>query len=392
MIVIVKSLDTSIAGEKAKGCFEDIKSRYELFTEFGDVALLTQDWEDFSKALPRITHVPCTSSKSKTIGRMLRHSSYLRWSYFLLKSFSWLVSHHKDIAVLMSENIDSPVPLIVSMLFKIPYVIYCRYDVGQQVRWINKRSIIGTIILSEERFAFKRVKGLWVTSPHLVSMARSFGRRKPTTVVPNWIDPAETATTARGSGSNLAKGPRILFVGRPHPVKRVDLLVRALYVLQKKNPNVNLYLVGDGEELEQIRKLAASLNLTDKVHLLGGKERSTVFEMMKHSDVFVLCSKVEGNPRVLIEAMICKIPIVATNVPGIRDMVQHKKTGYLVSSDPEPEELAYAIEYVLENRHFAEAIVNRAYEFATQNFSKESALRKIRKELGFSRNESRTSE
>jgi glycosyltransferase involved in cell wall biosynthesis len=102
--------------------------------------------------------------------------------------------------------------------------------------------------------------------------------------------------------------------------------------------------------------------------------------MMKQSDVFVLCSKIEGNPRSLIEAMMSKIPIVATNVPGVSDIVQHKKTGYLVNY-PRPEELAQAIECVLKNKQLSEAMVNRAYTFAIQNFSKESAMKKIREEL-----------
>ena len=192
MIVIILSLDTSLAGEKAKGSFQGAKNRYELFTEFNNVALLTQDDQDFSKALSNIVHVPCTSSKSELIRRILLRSSYVRWFYFFLKSFSWLMRHYKSIDLLISENIDSPAPLIVSTLFNIPYVIYYRYDVGSQVKWINKRSIIGTIVLAEERFAFKRVRALWVTSPHLASMIKALGRRKRITVIPNWIATTET--------------------------------------------------------------------------------------------------------------------------------------------------------------------------------------------------------
>jgi len=160
----------------------------------------------------------------------------------------------------------------------------------------------------------------------------------------------------------------------------VDLLVQAFYLLHKKNPHINLYLLGDGEERQRIKELANNLGLTESVHLLGFVDRPTVLKMMKHSDVLVLCSKIEGNPRVLIEAMMCKIPIVATNVPGIRDIVQHKKTGFLVNH-PKPEELAYAIEYVLKNERLSTAMVNRAYIFAKQNFSKESAKQKIHEDL-----------
>ena len=381
MIVIIPSLDTSLALAKAKGSFEETKGKYELFTEFDDVALLTQDDQDFSEALLKIVHVPCTFSKYEPIRRILSRSSYIRWFYFFLRSFPWLVRHHKNIDLVISENIDSPAPLIVSMLFKIPYVIYYRYDVGSQVKWINKRSIIGTIVLAEERFAFKRVKALWVTSSHLASMIKAGGRRKRITVIPNWITKTENAgNIANTSCEERPIGTSILFVGRLHLVKRVNLLVQAFYFLHKKDPRVNLYLLGDGEEWQRIQELINSLGLADSVHLLGFVDREIVLKMMKQSDVLVLCSKVEGNPRVLIEAMMSKIPIVATNVPGIRDIVQHKKTGYLVDH-PKPEELARAIEYVLQNEQFSKAMVNCAYTFAIQNFSKESAMQKIRKEL-----------
>lgn len=381
MIVINQPLDVSLAGGKVKGSFEETKRRYELFADFDNVALLTQDDQDFSETLSGIVHVPCTFSKSESIRRMLSRSSYFRWFYFFLKSFSWLIRHYKSIDLLISENIDSPAPLIVSMLFNIPYVIYYRYDVGSQIKWINKRSIIGTIVLAEERLAFKRVNALWVTSPHLASMIKTLGRRKRITVIPNWITTTETAENE----ANLFCKERplnrsVLFVGRFHPVKQVGLLVNAFYFLHKKDPSINLYLLGEGKERPKIRKLVTSLGLGENVHLLGYVGRQTVLKMMKQSGVLVLCSKVEGNPRVLIEAMLCKTPIVATNVPGIRDVVQHKKTGYLVNH-PKPEKLARAIEYVLKNERLSTAMVNRAYTFAKQNFSKESAKQKIREEL-----------
>lgn len=381
VIVIIPSLDTSLALAKAKGSFEETKGRYELFTEFDDVALLTQDDQDFSDALLRIAHVPCTFSKYEPIRRILSRSSYIRWFYFFLRSFPWLVRHYKNIDLLISENIDSPAPLIVSMLFKIPYVIYYRYDVGSQVKWINKRSIIGTIVLAEERFAFKRVKALWVTSPHLTSMIKAAGRRKRITVIPNWVTKTENAENiANTSCEERPIGTSILFVGRLHRVKRVDLLLRAFHHLHDNDPCMRLYILGDGEERQQITALTNSLELSDSVHFLGFVHRRTVLKMMKQSDVLVLPSRVEGNPRVLIEAMICKIPIVATNVPGIREIVQHMKTGYLVDR-ADPEELALAIKYVLKNDRFSAAIVNSAYTFAKQNFSKESAIQKIREEL-----------
>jgi glycosyltransferase involved in cell wall biosynthesis len=160
----------------------------------------------------------------------------------------------------------------------------------------------------------------------------------------------------------------------------VDLLTRAFHLFHKRNPHADPYILGDGPERKSIQELTNSLQLDDSVHLLGFVDKPTVIRMMKQSDLLVLCSKIEGNPRVLVEAMMYRIPIVATNVPGIGDIVQHKKTGYLINY-PNPEELAHGIEYVLKDREFSETIVNCAYAFATQNFTKESALRKTSQEL-----------
>lgn len=380
-IVIVQSLDISLAREKTKGSFEKTKERYEVFAEFDDVILLTQDTQNFTTSLSRIVHVPCAYSKSRHVKSVLSRFAYFRWFYFFLCSFLWLVRHRRIIDLVISENIDSPASLIFSMLFRVPYVIYYRYDVASQIKEINRRPVVGMFLMALEPFAFKRVSALWVTSSHLASMAKAFGRRERTTVIPNWIDTAEIMENDVDTVlEEKSIGPRILFVGRLHRVKRVDLLLRAFHQLHENNPCMRLYILGDGEEHEQITALTNSLDLCDSVHFLGFVHRRTVLKMMKQSDVLVLPSKVEGNPRVLIEAMICKIPIVATNVPGIRDIMQHMKTGYLIDR-ADPDELAFAIEYVLKNEQFSAAMVNCAYAFAKENFSKEHVIQKLRDEM-----------
>ena len=75
-----------------------------------------------------------------------------------------------------------------------------------------------------------------------------------------------------------------------------------------------------------------------------------------------------------------RVPIVATSVPGIRDIVQHGETGYLVAGDL-PAELSAAISYVLGNRKYALRIAENAYEFAKQRFSKEQALKRIGEDI-----------
>jgi glycosyltransferase involved in cell wall biosynthesis len=135
----------------------------------------------------------------------------------------------------------------------------------------------------------------------------------------------------------------------------------------------------DGEE-QNLKTLTNNLGISKNVSFLGGVEKKTLLGLISQADLVVLSSKIEGNPRVLIETMILQVPIVATNVPGIRDMIKHMKTGYLISN-PVPSELAHAIEYVLENPEIACMMTGNAYLFAKQYFSKESVRLKIGREM-----------
>jgi glycosyltransferase involved in cell wall biosynthesis len=269
----------------------------------------------------------------------------------------------------------------MSVLLKIPYIIYYRYDYALQVKNVNGRMLIGSYLCALERFAFKRVSGLWVTSPHLAELAKGFGRKKRIVVIPNWFDIDKVGRNDRSLPSSNSLGSHILFVGRLHKVKRVDLLLRAFSILHKSDPNMQLFIAGgdDGEE-QNLVALANNLEISGNVHFLGYVNRETILDIISNSDLLVLPSKVEGNPRILIEAMILQVPIVATNVPGIRDMVQHMQTGYLVDG-ANPSKLAHAIEYVIKNPKVSNAFVERAYNFAKQNYSKEGAVQKIRQEI-----------
>lgn len=383
MIVITVSLDSRMDLAKIRGNLEEYRKKYGLLKKFDRVVLLTQDTVNFTDYLSGMTHVPCGFSQSRHVRWILSRFTYLRWLFFFFYSFLWLIKHRRIINLLISENVDSPAPLIFSMLFGVPYVIYYHYDVAFQVREINRRPMIGRLLLGLERFAFRRVNSVWVTSPSLIAKVKAFGARR-ILVIPNWyvllyFDKIQDDKIAPVS-EKRAVGSRILFVGRLHPVKQVDILLRAFHQLQKTNPNANLYILGDGEERRNLTALTNDLGLSDNVHFLGFVNRKTVFEMMKQSDLLVLPSKMEGNPRVLIEAMMLKVPIVATNVPGIRDMMEHMKTGYLIDHS-DPIELARGIEYVLKNKEHAASMAKCAYTFAKQNFSKQRVSQKIFSEL-----------
>lgn len=117
----------------------------------------------------------------------------------------------------------------------------------------------------------------------------------------------------------------IIMVARFSPQKDYKTLLLALKDI---NQPIEVLLVGEGELLEYSKKLASQLNLNEKVKFLG--MRKDVRKLLSRSDIFVLASNYEGLPISIIEAMSAKLPIVASNVGGVSELVEHGSNGFLV--------------------------------------------------------------
>ncbi len=119
-------------------------------------------------------------------------------------------------------------------------------------------------------------------------------------------------------------GPRIGYVGRLAPQKRADLLVEAFGRMREP---ASLVVVGDGPDRERVHGLAAGL---PRVHLTGFVEHTAVPAVLASLDVLVLPSAYEEMGSVLTEALASGLPVVASDVGGIPEVVRHGQTGLLV--------------------------------------------------------------
>lgn len=135
--------------------------------------------------------------------------------------------------------------------------------------------------------------------------------------------------------------PIILFVGgmdRPHYFKGVDDLIRAAEILLKKNISSQFVFVGNGKLIASYKMFAENLGISKQVHFFEGVFDELLPKWYQSSDVFVLPSKdrSEAFGIVLLEAMASGIPVIASNLPGVRSVVQDGESGFLCSpSDPE---------------------------------------------------------
>lgn len=140
----------------------------------------------------------------------------------------------------------------------------------------------------------------------------------------------------------------LLSVGSLTRVKDYPTMLHAFALCEAQQPNLILWIVGDGEEKENLLHLCHELKIDDKVRFLG--IRHDIPELMSACDLFCLSSVFEGFGLVVAEAMACERPIVATDCGGVKEIVQ--EDGILVPSSS-PKLLAAAIEYSLQSPHYS---------------------------------------
>lgn len=143
--------------------------------------------------------------------------------------------------------------------------------------------------------------------------------------------------------------PKILWVGRFDPVKRVSDLVLATKIVSRSIPDIKLVLVGYGYGEEKIKKLVNKLQLSN-VQFKRIRSRSDLIKEYKSSHLFVLPSASEGQPLTLLEAQAAKVAVVATNVGGIPEIIKHGVNGLLVPPN-KPEILAKVIIKVITQKN-----------------------------------------
>jgi glycosyltransferase involved in cell wall biosynthesis len=116
--------------------------------------------------------------------------------------------------------------------------------------------------------------------------------------------------------------------GRLWPQKRVKDLIWAADLLKSTRDDAHLLIIGDGPQRWRLERYREQNQITERVHFLG--EREDVPRLMPHFDALWLASEYEGQSNAIMEAMAAGVPVIATDIPGNRDLVVPEVTGYLV--------------------------------------------------------------
>jgi len=153
--------------------------------------------------------------------------------------------------------------------------------------------------------------------------------------------------------------PWLVCVAELHPIKRHHILIEAISELVKDYPTLRLILIGDGELKSVIEKQIANADLTENIFVLGNITEAARF--LKAFDMFVLASKSESYGYVLHEAGLAELPVVATNVGGIPDIIINNQSGLLVPPD-DISAIYEAIKKLIDNPDLAKSLANNLLE------------------------------
>lgn len=164
--------------------------------------------------------------------------------------------------------------------------------------------------------------------------------------------------------------PRLGVIGRLTEQKGLSYLMQTMHLVNQQRP-VHLLVIGTGPLEKELRKQVQQLGLAQRVHFLGSV--SDVMQILPHLDMVISSSLWEGLPTVLLEAMALRVPVVATNVSGSREIVRSGETGLLVPPRS-PAHLAETILKVLDHPLEARQMADRAHRIAAQYTIQNAAI------------------
>jgi glycosyltransferase involved in cell wall biosynthesis len=201
---------------------------------------------------------------------------------------------------------------------------------------------LSRIFLQIERALARITDRILTVSPQVRQdlLARGVGRPDQVEVVPVGLDLARflhgPASPARlRDRLAIPAGASLLgIVGRLVAIKDHPTLFQALALLQSQGPSSHLIVVGDGERRQALTRLAQDLGLASRIHFLGW--RTDLEAILGELDVVICCSRNEGTPVALIEAMAAGVPVLATDVGGVGDLIRQGETGWLVPPGDPP--------------------------------------------------------
>ena len=284
---------------------------------------------------------------------------------FSLKTFSSVISHelmsHKYNAIIIHSR-SAIVPLLITRI-NIPliYIIQGNHYTNPYL------SLSNSVYYLLERIVVK-FKNLHIVVPNYAMLAPVLNtydiNKENVHYIANGVDTDFFAPRRRKLDPNTVY--KIAIIGTLHQGKNVNLSIEAFQDLLRLNDNVSLLIIGQGAEEKNIVDLISGQGLQERISMLG--EVNNVHDLYHEVDLLWSFSSSEGLPTVLLESMSSGVPVVASNVIGNRDIIEHGVTGYLFELDNIKDAAQYTAE-LFDDEMLFESITLAARKIIESKFS-----------------------
>lgn len=267
-----------------------------------------------------------------------------------------------------NQTNGAQIALRASKIYRKPLIARCGYlwskNIALQSDGYNSRLL--KKVLSIEQKVFTQADRIIVTTSEIkeaiINRFGSLGGK--ISIVPNGVDTSLFKPNRTEVNKNFTNV--LCFVGRLAPEKNLESLIKAV-----EDVNAELHIIGKGPSASTLKQLAID-NPRIKFH--GAVANEDLPKFFGHSDIFVFPSLYEGHPKALIEAMASGLPIIASNVLGIKEVIEHEKTGYLCN--PDTLSIRTAILSVIENHRLRENLGANARQYAIEKFDINTTAKK----------------
>jgi len=330
---------------------------YRLLSEkLGGVTFLTYDRED-PREIDGLHELGSINVEYNTISLDRRFFSLLApfFKYRALKNID---------VIKTTQHRGSWTALVLKWVLRKPMVARCGYVWSLFEKRAGASRSRMFLIKFLEGFVLKRADTIVVPDRFAVEYLSEFHglEEGKFTILPNFVDVEQFKPKDL---SERDKG-QFLFVGRlENDQKRPDLAINAAAIA----PELKLDMVGEGPEYERLQRQTKDIA---NVRLLGRRTHAEVSELMSSATGFIIPSRYEGNPKVVIEALAAGLPVIATKSQGLTEIIQHGVNGLL--TDDSENSISEAMRMLVDDPALWAKLSDGARRTAVDNYSLESVI------------------
>jgi glycosyltransferase involved in cell wall biosynthesis len=281
--------------------------------------------------------------------KYLSQASFKEMFSFVLLGAFWALGRQGrgfNLAIVFFALPCGPIATFLNKRWHVPYIVSLRG--GDVPGLVPEIKLLHQFLAPLRRWVSKNAKAVVANSASLAELAQA-SDAVSVTVIPNGVD----TQYYRPSGNKIGvkSAPlQLLLVGRFHRQKLIPETIRWLARAKSQGIEFLVTIVGDGPERDAVEAAIEDVDMTEFISLKGWLGKDELIKQYQQADCYLNLSSYEGMPNTVLEAMACALPVIASDIPPHRGLVEHQVTGYLVDLD-RPESLIDQLTELVTDRH-----------------------------------------